>query len=72
MNTKYTLVDRKGFKYPISHEGHLMVIYDNKNINLSDKMNIIKDKFNNIRINLLDEDYEESLRIINKFRGFYG
>ena len=71
MNNKYSLIDQKELKYPISREGHLMVIFDSKNIDLSDKIDLIKSKFNNIRINLFDEDYDESLEIINKYRGLY-
>ena len=71
MTNKYTLIDQKGLKYPLSHEGHLMVIYDNKNIDLSGKMDLIKSKFNNIRINLFDENYDETIKLINKFRGIY-
>ena len=67
---KYTLVSQNNNKYPIGREGHLMVIYSD-NIDLSDKIDIIKEKVNNIRINLYDEDYNETINLINRFRRLY-
>ncbi|MDD6879136.1 MAG: DUF3656 domain-containing protein [bacterium] len=65
---KYELIDDRGFSYPIKTEYCNMVIYDNKNIDLSNEIKKIKRKINNFRINLLDEDYNEALNIIMKFK----
>lgn len=67
----YYLKDMKGKTYPISHEGHLMVIYDCKNIDLINKIGDIKDKINNFRINLFDENYQETKELIERIRKSY-
>ena len=67
-NNKYSLKDEKNRIYPIYSENCLTTIYDYKNIDLSSDISLIKNKFNNIRINLLDEDYNKSIDIINKFK----
>ena len=68
-NNKYSLKDEKERIFPISNENCLTTIYDYKNIDLSFEISLIKRKFNNIRINLLDEDYSKTVYLINKFKG---
>lgn len=70
-NNNYYLKDEKNKIYPIKHEGHLMVIYDSKNIDLIDKVDEIKDKINNLRINLFDEEYGEVINLIERLRKNY-
>ena len=68
-NNKYSLKDEKDRIYPIYNENCLTTIYDYKNIDLSSNMFLIKNKFNNIRINLLDENYSKTIHLINEFKG---
>lgn len=65
-NNNYYLKDEKNKIYPIRHEGHLMVIYDSKSIDLINKIPSLKDRINNFRINLFDEDYNEAKELIER------
>lgn len=65
---KFEIIDDKNLKCPIKTENCNMIIYDNKNIDLSNNINLLKDKVNNFRISLFDEDYNESVKIINKYK----
>lgn len=67
-NDRYSLQDEQNRIYPISHDGHLTIIYDHKNINLINDIDKIKEKANNLRIDFLEESYEEALEIINRVR----
>lgn len=67
-NDRYSLQDEQNRIYPISHDGHLTIIYDHKNINLINEIDKIKEKVNNLRIDFLEESYEEALEIINRVR----
>lgn len=67
-NGRYSLQDEQNRIYPISHDGHLTIIYDHKNINLINEIDKIKEKVNNLRIDFLEESYEEALEIINRVR----
>ena len=43
-----------------------MVIYDSKSIDLINKIPGLKDRINNFRINLFDEDYNEAKELIER------
>lgn len=65
---KYSLVDDKGRVYPMLHDRHLTTIFDCKNINLFSDICRLRDKFNNFRIDLFDEDYIKTKELIEKCR----
>ena len=68
---KYHLKDEFGNIYPILHDNHISTIFDSENINLYKDIELIKNKFNNIRINLFDENYDDVVNLIKKFRSKY-
>lgn len=68
-NDNYSLEDELGNVYPLRHNNCVTTIYDSNNINLINKIDEIKNKVNNIRINLFDEDYNKTVELIRLFRG---
>ena len=68
-NTTYYLEDEKKRKHKVIKQSNLTTIYDSDNIDLIDELDVIKTKFNNIRIDFLDEDSSKIKNIINKVRG---
>lgn len=65
----YSLMDERGRIYNIKNENCINIIYDYKNIDLSDSLYKIRKKVNNIRLNFLDENQDQVIEIIKKFRG---
>ena len=65
---EYSIKDEKGRIYPVRHENCLTVIYDFKNIDLSSELYKIRKKFNNIRLDFLDENYDEVDNIIKRYK----
>ena len=68
-NDNYSLMDEKGRIYSIKNENCINIIYDYKNVNLSDSLYKIRKKVNNIRLNFLDENQDQVIEIIKKIRG---
>ena len=68
---KYSLKDGKGRIYPMLHQNCLTSIYDSKEINLLDKIPMLKKHINNFRIDLFDEGYDTATNIIKKVKAHY-
>lgn len=68
-NDNYSLMDEKGRIYSIKNENCINIIYDYKNVDLSDSLYKIRKKVNNIRLNFLDENQDQVIEIIKKIRG---
>ncbi len=68
---KYALKDGKGRIYPMLHQNCLTSIYDSKEINLLDKIPMLKKHINNFRIDLFDEGYDTVTNIIRKVKAYY-
>ncbi len=69
-DTIYYLEDDKSRKYKtIKHDG-ITTIYDSDNINLISNLNKIIKYFNNIRIDFLDENKDQIIRVIKEVREY--
>lgn len=66
---KYYLEDINGNRYPIVHSGCLTHIMHYKNINYLDKIDYYKSiGIKSFRLELFDENYEETIRLIKSIR----
>ncbi len=67
---KFSLKDRNGKIYPIVvNQKHLVTILDNKNINLiGDIPKLMTEKIGSYRLDLFDEDFDETIKIIRKVK----
>ena len=66
----YYLEDDKSRKYKTVKHNGITTIYDSDNIDLIKDINKIKKHFNNIRIDFLDEDEEQIIKVIKEVRKY--